>query len=159
MGGVFASKFFRLHEKHYDPTYLERSIDFNVGKYNFNGTPDFIGLYDNVESLIDFKTSAMAYDKDKLLVNEQLYLYAHAANTVLGCDIKQIVYTVFVKDKQRRIQTIVHSLDQNKLQKMLENVENQCNLLSSITVFPKNRNSCLMSGRKCEFYNKCYDTN
>lgn len=156
MAKAFLDKFERLHYKNYDPLYLEVYMQFMVDKYKFSGTADFIGNYKGVPSIIDFKTSASPYEPAKIEVNEQLYLYAYAAKQVFGFEAKQIVYSVFVKNNERRIQTVVFPLTDKKLSDMLDNVRSQCKLISEQFEFPKNRNSCLIGGRKCEYYKRCY---
>lgn len=158
-GEVFLEKFLRLHQKKFTPLYVEKEIKFKVGNYDFSGTPDFIGHVDGTLSIVDWKTAAYPYHKEKLELNEQMYLYAHAAKQAYGIDIKQLVYVVFVKNVDHRIQTIKVTLTEAKLKSMIDNVVAQCDLIThakATNTLPMNRASCMMGERKCEYYGRCY---
>lgn len=152
MSGVFLDRFERLHEKHFTPTMVEQKMNFFVGDVAFEGTPDFVGVYRDTPSIVDWKTSGYEYPKTKIITNEQMYLYAHAVKQVYGYDVKQLVYVVFIKNPAPRIQTIVYPLTDEKMQSMLENVKIMAKDLTNRTEWPKNRNGC----QYCEFKPQCY---
>jgi hypothetical protein len=155
MGPVFLERFKRLHLKHIKPHAIEQKLQGKLGEFGMYGTPDVVGEFKGIPSIIDFKTSKYAYPNDKILVNEQMYLYAHLAKVALQYEAKQLVYLVFCK-QEMRIQTIEMQLDSDKLKVMLDNLELMCHDLTDRQAFPKNRNSCMMGEFKCEFFSKCY---
>lgn len=151
-GEIFIERFIKLRAKDAKPEYLEKEMQFFIGNHKFSGTADVIGKYKDVPSVIDFKTSAYAYDKRKLKTNEQMYIYAHAAKQVLNYEAQQLVYVVFVKNPAPRIQVITIPLTQTKLNSMIDNVRAMADDLAQRKYFPMNRNSCL----NCNMYKHCY---
>lgn len=156
MGLEFIRKFQKMHAKKYKALHVETNLDFMVGPHKFNGTPDCVAEVDGVPSIVDWKTSGYAYPKEKLEVSEQMWLYAHAVRQVLGVEVTQVIYVVFCKTPDCRIQTISKSITPDKLNSMLTNVEKQCRLLESMSEFPKNRRACLKGDYKCPYYDMCY---
>jgi hypothetical protein len=158
MGEVFASRWLRLHAKYYEPMYIEKTIKTDLNGFTISGTPDFIGLYKGVPTVMDWKTASYEYNKYKLILNEQPYIYAYMASKCYGIDIKQVGYSVFVKNPEPRIQLQTNDLTQGKLKDMMDNVTLMMRDLSSRSEYPKNRNSCVMGkDYKCSFYERCYD--
>lgn len=151
---IFMTRWLRLHSKKYTPKYIEHNMNFLVGDFKFQGTPDFIGEYKGVPSIVDYKTSFAKYDKRKIIVNEQMPLYAHAAEQVLGYKAEQIVYVVLVKNPEPSIQEIILPISRKDIDESLKNVITMCRDLSSRKEFPMNRDNCL----KCEHYGRnCYN--
>ena len=157
IGEVLLTRFARLHAKNYKIVHpMEERLFSKIGGYKLAGTPDFVGDYKGVPSIVDFKTSADAFVKDRIICNEQMPLYAYLAEKELGFKAKQLVYQVFTKQNPR-IQTIVHPIVEGEHQKMLDNITLMCETLDKATVFPMNRNSCLSAGRyKCQMWEQCY---
>lgn len=154
MGLKFISRWVRLHAKKYEPFKVEENITTRLSGFMFQGTPDYVGLYQGVPSVVDFKTSAKEYDKKKIITNEQMYLYAYMVKEVFNYDVKALAYVVFIKGDEPRIQTNVKiDLDEKLLQRHMDNVKLMCEDLSQRTKFPMNKNSCNF----CEFFNKCYE--
>lgn len=139
---IFFSKFVRLHAKKFTPKFIEHGMEFTVGKHKFQGTPDFIGEYEGIPSIVDFKTSASVYDKKKIIINEQMPIYAHAAKQALDYEAKQLVYVVFVK-YDNRIQVLKRDITQKDIEDSLTNVTMICDDLSQRTAFPKNPEGCM----------------
>lgn len=139
---IMFSKWLRLHSKKYEPKFIEQGIEFTVGNHKFQGTPDFVGLYEGVPSIVDFKTSANTYDKRKIISNNQMELYAHAVKQASGYDVKQLVYVCFIKYDDR-IQVLKRDLPQLDL----SNIENTCaeidDKIRTSKPFIQNREGCL----------------
>lgn len=122
------------------------------------GTPDLIGNYEGTPSVIDFKTSSYRYPKEKVFLNEQMYLYAHLAKQN-GFEALQVVYIVFIKGNTPSIQVLKREITQEEMKKVLANISAQCQTLDMIrekNVWSYNSNSCLMGNRKCDFFNHCW---
>lgn len=152
MGKVFLTRWVRRESKYYKPLFIEETIKAPLGQYMLEGTPDFVGYFDDMIAIVDWKTSAREYDKKKIKVNEQMYMYAYMVQEALKLDVKKLVYCVFIKLPEPRIQTIEIDLTADKLKDMIDNVKLMCEDLSQRTAYPKNRNSC----GYCEFYSNCY---
>lgn len=153
IGQIMISRWVRLHAKKYKPYKFEERVKYKIGSYDFEGTPDFIGEYEGIPSIVDFKTSAKEYNRTKIITNEQLYLYAEAARQVYGYKAKQLAYTVFLKDEKPRIQTNIKlELTDRKQEDMISNIELVVKDLETRKEFPKNRNSC----GYCPHFKTCY---
>lgn len=156
MGDVFLARFSRLHAKHFTNTItMESRLYGNLGDVKLEGTPDWVGSYKGVPSLVDFKTSGYTYPKEKIVVNEQMPLYAHLVEQNFGVKVEQLVYYVFVKADQR-IQVQTHPLTKEFMKAKLDNIKLMCDDLSTRRVFPKNTNGCMMGQYRCGFYEVCY---
>jgi CRISPR/Cas system-associated exonuclease Cas4 (RecB family) len=141
----------KLHAKKYTPKFIEKSIEFTVDNHKFQGTPDFVGLYEGVPSVVDFKTSASIYDKRKIIANDQMLLYAHGVSQVTDYAIQQLVYVVFVK-YDNRIQVIKRPL----LTQDLSNVSFTCaeidDKIRTSKPFIQNKESC----GYCPHFTRCH---
>ena len=154
-GIKFIARFERLHLKRFEPFMLEYEMFGKVGRHNVKGTADYIGLYRGVPSIVDWKTSAREYVPEKILVAEQMPLYAELVKQCLQYEVKQIVYYVFCKSEVR-IQTLVLPITQEWLQQKIKNIELKCDDLAERKVFPKNPNSCMMGTFKCPLFAECH---
>lgn len=148
---ILLTRWERLHKKKYKLFKAEERIGITLYGHRIEGTPDFVGEYEGVPSIIDFKTSRMAYDKKKIEVNEQMPLYAHMAKEVWGYEAQQLVYVVFCK-QEKRIQVLKKTITKESQADALDNLALMMDDLSTRSQFPKNRNSC----GYCPYYNKCY---
>lgn len=156
LGMGLLRRFERLHLPHLKPQHNEQRLIGKIGDYQFEGTPDFVGLYKGIPTVLDFKTSGKAYLKERILVDEQLYIYAHLAKQVLGFDSKEIGYMVFCK-QDNRIQTSVSlELTPEKMSAMIGNVELQIKDLEIKQFYPANGKSCAPGGYKCAYWDLCY---
>lgn len=157
IGNTLLERFERLHLKHFNMAHIEKKMEVALGDYKLTGTVDFIGEYKGVPSVVDWKTGGYPYEKEKLIINEQMYGYNAMARASLGYQAKQHVYVVFVKNpKEPRIQVLTKEVTDDKMNNMLDNVHTMCNEITNRTVFPKNRNNCMMGKYKCSFFNTCY---
>lgn len=136
---------------------LERKFHTNLGGHAFSGTIDFVGTYKGVPSVIDWKTAAYPYDAHKLVVNEQTWGYAYAAQTELGYPVQQVGYGVAVKDpKNPRWQFRTALVTPESLTKRLDNMIAVCNTISGTTQYTRNPLSCVQGKRLCAFFQNCH---
>jgi hypothetical protein len=155
-GEVLLSRFERLHAKKFKIFKMEERIYTKMGDINLEGTPDFVGEFNGVPSIVDFKTAGYAYEADKLVCNEQMPLYAWMAEKEWGYKAEQYVYLVFVKGRDPRIQTLTLPIDRAAQDRTLTNIAAVCQKLEKETVFTENRASCLMGTQRCEFWDVCH---
>ena len=160
IGVTLISRFDKLHKKHYRPVMFEERLSFTLGKLpliNFGGTPDWVGYYKDVPSIVDFKTASYKYDQLKLTVSDQLHLYAHAVKEKGILDAKQIVYVVFLKNvREPSIQVISKEIEQEGIDKAVENLYNICKEIEGRKEFHRNHSNCLAYGRPCDFFERCH---
>lgn len=155
-GERLIERFRRLHAKKYIIYEMETRIHTSLPNgINLEGTPDFIGLYDQVPTIVDFKTAGYAYSKEKILCSDQLMLYAYLASTK-GHKPVQVAYVVFVKGVEPRIQVSIMPLSQPELHKRMQNIELICKELDKKEVFHANYNNCLMGTIKCPMFGVCH---
>lgn len=155
-GEVLLSRFKRLHAKHFKPYQMEERLFATLGPHKFEGTPDFLGSYKDVPSVVDFKTAGYRYDKKKLLCDEQMPLYALLAEKH-GYQAKQIVYVVLIKHPDApSIQVIKRDLTSTVLSSTLQNVVATCDDLEGRKSFPRNTSSCIRGTIVCPFFEKCW---
>lgn len=153
------SRFERLHLKKFKPFMIEQTLTGTIRDIQLYGTPDFVGEYEGVRSVVDFKTAGYRYPKERLFTSEQMLLYTHLVNQSLKEDyVKQLVYIVFIKGNEPSIQTLVRTVDKEDLKQALSNIDMQaCQLreLETTQLYTKNYNGCA-NGGKCQFFSKCF---
>lgn len=141
------------HKKKFVPKYLEQKLEAD----NLTGTVDFVGTYNGVLSVVDWKTAGFPYDSYKIKCNEQMYGYAYMAKKALQVDAKQVVYGVAVKDpKNPRWQFKVEPLTDTKLSYMVDNVKEVCKNIDQDKVFVRHSNACVIGKKVCPFFDKCF---
>ena len=157
IGSQLVGRFGRLHAKNFKiKRPMEQRLFGELGGYNIEGTPDFIGEYKGVPSIVDFKTSSQVYTPDKLVVSDQLHLYRHLVKQQLGYDAKQLVYLVLNKHPVR-IQSLVTEVDENQHKEVLENIRVQIEELEKRSIWPQNKQSCLVGGKyRCSAWDVCH---
>lgn len=155
-GEVLLARFERLHAKKFKIFKMEERIYTKMGDISLEGTPDFVGEFNGVPSIVDFKTSGYTYSEDKLVCNEQMPLYSWMAEKEWGYKAQQYVYIVFVKGREPRIQTLVLPVDPAAQDRTLSNIHAVCKKLEQETVFTENRGSCLMGTQRCDFWSICH---
>lgn len=149
LGLVFLERFKKLHFKKFKPFKIEQEMLIDFEGHQLQGTADFIGDYEGIPTIADWKTSRSEYKERKILTNEQMYIYAYMAKTLFNFTAEQIVYKVFIKAEER-IQTLKVPLTEAKLNDMIGNVRLMVKDLASKQDFPRNPN-CY-----CTFQDKCY---
>ena len=158
IGVTLIGRFARLHAKKFKPFQMEQRLYAElIPGLNVEGTPDYLGDYEGVPSVVDFKTAAYRYDKKKIVCGIQLPFYAKLAKLATGYEAKQAVYVVFIKSKtEASIQTVVTQLTESKLNSTVENVVMTCLEARDRKSFPMNNSSCLMGQYACSFFNRCH---
>lgn len=159
MAHVFISRFERLHAKKFEPFQMEERLHGRLGDIEISGTPDFIGKYNGIPSIVDFKTAGSRYNPEKATIAEQLFLYAHLARETVGFIAKQVVFIVFVKGPNPSIQSITAPISQVMLNTVVDNIKLQCEELEvkiESGKFTKNLNGCGMGGMPCQFKERCF---
>lgn len=156
-GERLIERFRRLHAKRYKVKEMETRLFDTSLSINVEGTPDFIGEFDGICSVVDFKTSGYAYSKEKILCSDQLMLYAYLA-MAKGHNVSQLAYIVFVKGVEPRIQVLTHTFTGRELAQRIANIESICEELDTKEVFHANYNSCLIGTIKCPMFGVCHVT-
>lgn len=155
VGQELLRKWVKLHSPHYEARHLEKHVTFRVNDYDMSGTIDFIGMYKGKLSIVDWKTSATDFNKKKIISDMQLWLYAHAARTVLGLPIEQVVYAPFIKNSIKIQTPIVEPVTDAKINLMLKTATDKMDQIMGFirtNTWPKNTDNCL----KCAFFSHCY---
>ena len=156
----FIRKFNKMHRQHLKPHALEKTLTAEIGGYSFEGTPDFVGWYKGVPSIIDFKTSQSSYVREKIICNPQMPLYAELARLSLGFPVEQVVYMVFVKGTGSIQEPIVQKLSPELLTEALDSVISKAKELEELKAsgaeYKKNFTSCIMGSRVCNRFEHCY---
>jgi len=153
-GEVFLERFERLHLKHFKPHMMEERLYDRVNK--LEGTPDFLGDYKGIKSVVDFKTSSSRYDKRKIVAEEQLSFYGHLAS-LTGYVPTQKVYVVFIKDfKMPSIQILKQELTQDAMNDTIQNVGNEVVNIQSLNNYTKNPQSCVRGPIICPNFQNCW---
>lgn len=159
-GIVFLERFKRLHMKHFKPFFMEKREYGNIGDIRVEGTPDFVGTYKDVMSLVDFKTSATRYNPEKADISEQMHLYAYLVEqNNPDIKIEQLVYVVFIKGTTPSIQVVVSPINRDRMKVILENIRLQGEELNARIEkdkWTKNFNGCGYQGGYCQFPERCY---
>lgn len=156
MGVRLLERFKRLHFKYFTQHQsIEQRLYGTLGPHKIEGTPDYAGLYKGIRSVVDFKTSAQPYTKEKLITNEQMPLYSYLLEQQDGFKVDQLVYYVFCKSEER-IQVLILPLTKSFLKDKIDNIRLMCEDLTSRSSFPKNPGSCMMGSFKCPYFETCY---
>lgn len=160
MAGEFIRKFLRLHLSKFRPAFIEQTLRCRLSGLEFEGTPDVLGELEGIPSVIDFKTSAYNYPKEKLLVGLQMPIYAEMASAALGYKAEQLVYYVFVKATSS-IQVIKTPLTPEITKRAMEQAIVQAKKLEALERqgregFSTNPTSCIMGKNLCSRFSNCY---
>lgn len=161
---ILLPRFERLHAKKIKVEQIEKRLYGKIQRgqdgntCSVEGTPDVLGDYENLPSIIDFKTSSFRYPKEKIYLAEQMYLYAHLA-AQNGFTAAQVVFIVFIKGTTPSIQTLTRRIDIQELNNVVDNIALQCQALDIAELnnaWSKNTNSCIQGERVCTFFSKCW---
>lgn len=121
LGIRWLSLFIKMHASKFTDFKMEELVEAPLfDGVSVEGTFDMCGMYENVFTLTDWKTSSRAYDDKKINKNPQMYLYAHMYRHKYGNLPSQIQYKVFRKDNGG-IQTVKKELTEENLELHLEN--------------------------------------
>ena len=155
MGITFLRKFDQYQLKRFKYLSGEKRLYAAYEGINLEGTPDAVVEYDGIHTLVDFKTSAYNYDKDRVRASLQLYLYAYLCLRN-GIRVDQVMYLPFIKNTGSIQTPLIETIDNDKMHNMLDDMKEYVSLLSVNTTFPKNVNSCIVGTNKCDYFNYCW---
>lgn len=156
---ILLPRFERLYLKKFKVFQMEKRLYGTIGQVKVEGTPDFLGEYEGVPTLLDFKTSGYRYPKAKTQISEQLYLYAHLAAQSENYPVKQLVYFVFVKGSAPGIQVLTRKVTDREMGAVLKDLEETVEdviLAQEKQRFTMNRGSCIMGEIRCDFFERCH---
>lgn len=170
VGIVMMQRFKRLHLKHFEPQYIEQqmSAEFEPGcRKGVTGTVDFLGTYKGIKSVVDWKTSAEAYTRDRLVAGPQMYGYNFMARETLKFIPEQHVYVVFCKPRQRtkmievaketKISVITKKVTKSEVDSMMLEIRKLAEIIEEDRKPIKNFKSCLYKDKyRCDFWERCY---
>lgn len=153
-GEVLLERFERLHLKNFKPHQMEERLYDEANK--LEGTPDFLGAYRGIPSVVDFKTSSSRYDKRKIIAEEQLSFYAHLA-ALTGYPVQQKVYVVFIKDfKNPSIQILKQDLTPEAIHETISNIKDEQTKINESPKMTKNPLSCVRGPIVCPAFERCW---
>lgn len=156
---ILLPRFERLYLKKFKVHTMEKRLYGTLGNLKIEGTPDFIGHYDGVPTLLDFKTSGYRYPKARAQIGEQLYLYAHLAAQSENFPVTHVAYFVFVKGSAPGIQVLTRKITKRNMDKILDDITADIEdmiVAQEKNRFTKNRSSCIIGEQVCDFYEKCH---
>lgn len=159
MGPMFLRKFHKSHLEHIKAYSVEVRLYGQLYGYDVEGTPDVLGTYKGIPSVIDFKTSSRNYEPEAGIIGEQMMLYAHLAKEALNYDVHQLVYIVFNKATESIQTPIVTNITPDLLQDRLQNIYAQILKVSEepkLEAFPQSTGECYKWGRRCEYFQQCF---
>lgn len=160
-GIILLNKFKQYQLSKFEVYSMEQRLYATYNGIKLEGTPDVIGKYEGIESVLDFKTSGTRYHRDKIRTSEQLYLYSYLAQESLSYPVKQIVYLVLVKGSTPSIQVALkREFKQEECTRVLEDLAVECNRLNAMTeekMFTRNLNSCIFGEKgECDMLRTCF---
>lgn len=158
LGNRLLANFKKNHAQDFNIMMLEERVGMDLPEdgLRLEGTPDFVGEYNGVPSIVDFKTSSQRYNEDQIACSDQMLLYHYIVAQTTGYVAKQLVYVVFIKTKDPYIQVISKSIDSFDYEARIANILDKCKELDKISQFPQNYSMCLSFGQKCPFWDKCH---
>lgn len=157
MAPVMLARFKRLHAPNLRPVMMEERMFGELQGELIEGTPDFLGYYRDVASIVDFKTSGSRYDKRKIVCEEQLSFYAYLSSLKLDFVPLQRVYVVFIKSRSEpSIQVLKAELTKVDINSTMMNVSSTIKRVQSETDFPRNPASCVRGPIICPAFESCW---
>lgn len=151
-------KFKKSYAADFEPFKIEERIYTQVGGHDTEGTPDFLGYYQGVPTVADWKTASSRYDARKIYAEEQMVSYAAYAEQEMFFKAKQTLYLAFVKDfTSPSIQKpLIRQLTDVVLSSTMQNMVEQIEDLKSRKVFFKNKESCVRGSIICPAFKLCH---
>lgn len=157
LGNKFLTTFGRKYAKDLIVQEAEVRAYSEYKGIKIEGTADFIGTYQGRPCVLDFKSSAYNYKREKSVVALQLYLYSYLATSKLGFVPETLCYMVFNKGTGT-IQVLEWDY---KRDKQIEALDNMVKYIQGFQQdkqeFPKNYNSCIIGTRKCKYWSRCHE--
>lgn len=155
-GQTLLNRFRRLHADRFTPKYLEEPMSALMRNMSVIGTPDFVGDFDGVPSLVDFKTTAYAYHKGRIKAGDQLPVYVELVRLAKGYQAKQKVYFQFVKGTKPQITVQVKPVDPVEQARAIDNFVLLCKRIEQETEFPQYRGACVIGRHTCQMFGECH---
>jgi hypothetical protein len=156
MGQVFLDKFEKGHLKHFKVHTMEKRLYSNYKGMKLEGTLDYCGDYKGIATVMDWKTSAYPYEKEKALTSLQLNLYAYLAIKELDYTPKQLGYTPFVKNSGSIQGPLLVDFSEKHMLELLDGMLEYAAMFEKMGSI-KNPNSCVIGSRVCEMYSVCWE--
>lgn len=155
-GHVFLDRFARLHQKHFAPKFMEERIFTELKGKKLEGTPDMLGNYRGVPSVVDFKTASTKYEKEMIVCEEQLSFYAALAIKALEYRPEQKVYVVFNKSyKKPSISVLKKELTEYNINSTMDNMMAVIEQIEA-KKFYRNTHNCVKGSSVCPNFNRCF---
>lgn len=101
---------------------LETELKFTVSGVDFKGKVDYMGMYNDEPTLLDFKTTATRYDITSAQLSNQLALYAYGAKDVLDYHPKLVAFFPMVKSTESIQNLVTANVTNSWLTKRLDEV-------------------------------------
>lgn len=156
IGSGFIRKFEDRYKSKLKPVIMEKRLYGSYRTVSLEGTMDFIGEYDGVMTLFDWKTTGYPYDKNKSLTALQLYLYAFLCIESAQIVPVQIAYLPFVKSTGSIQTPIILPFKKENMYYALDQLIEYVNLFERQNVYPKNYNECIKGKMVCSMFNVCH---
>ena len=157
MGPPLLERFIRIHQKKFKPYKMEERMFVKLGDTDYEGTPDFLGDFEGIPSVVDFKTAGYRYDSRKILCDEQMPGYALMAKEAYGYEAKQLVYVVLIKSSTKPdIQIIKTPLTNDISRAIMINIDETTSDLKDRKSFPRNPSSCIRGSIVCPYLATCF---
>lgn len=157
MAPVFLRKFKKLHAKKFKPVSMEDRMSAEFEGEILEGTPDFLGYYDDVASGVDFKTSGSKYLPQAIQSHGQIPFYAYLSSKRLDFLPKQRILYVLVKDfHDPSIQVLKSPLTSTELYSTMLNTKAEIQHFKNRTEYPKNPSACVRGPIVCPAFDICW---
>jgi hypothetical protein len=155
LGLNFISKFKRAYAPKFKVVQAEVRMYGEYRGLKLEGTMDFLGEYDGVMTMADFKTASVNYMPDKARAALQLYLYSYLAIKTFGVRPEQIMYLPFIKSAGSIQRPLIHKLDDAQMYEALDSMVDQIESFN-LEKYPKNYNACFDYNKRCPFFERCH---
>ncbi len=157
IGDELLRKYEKGHGKKMELVFGEKRLYGEYKGVKLEGTLDFLGDYNGKMELVDFKTSAYSYDRDKVTCSLQLSLYAYLAEQNGLPRPERLSYLTFVKST-KSIQYTTRAHDGPLMYSQLDSMVNYVKLIEArdMTQEYKNPNGCFIGTQRCQFFDKCW---
>lgn len=156
VGHKFLKNFEKKYKPRIKPLMVEKRVFGTLGEHKVEGTPDLVCEFDDIPSIIDFKSSGYNYSKDRLKIADQLIMYADIIRKKYKIQIEQIIYFVFNKATGTIQRPLILPLNEKTIDKSLNMTKMWIEELKDRKEFPKNHSSCIRGSMVCPYFEKCH---
>jgi len=166
LGTEFIRKFTKTYAPSLRLDFAEQRLYSDYRGVKVDGQPDFIGEFNGVRTLADWKTSSANYAPTKANTATQLYLYAYLAIKNGHGPIEQLAYFVFNKGTGSLQTPIVWKFNEADMYEALNNLIDYAYILGPTGIsdpalpmnYPKNYDACHNYNRPCKYFSICHPT-